>query len=173
MTAEQFDALPAVEQGPQYELLDGELIEVSSASLRHNRIVGLLSYYLNHFLLQNQQGIVAADSEFAIGANRLQPDLAVVSMEKFKRVGEGRSPVRELPDLAIEVASASESAIELERKIAAYLEAGVPEVWAIYPGTRHLFVHTTSGGRLVDRNAVLETSLLPGWSLPLAEIFHD
>jgi len=63
MTAEQFDALPVMEDGPDYELLDGELIEVSSASLRHNRIVGLLSYYLNHFLLQNQWGIVAADSE--------------------------------------------------------------------------------------------------------------
>ena len=78
-----------------------------------------------------------------------------------------------LPDLVVEIASPSESAIEMERKIAAYLKAGVNEVWAIYPDTQHLFVHTTSGAKLFDRDAVLETSVLPDWSLRMSEIFRD
>jgi len=35
MTAEQFDALPE-EEGRNWELLDGELIEVPSATPKHN-----------------------------------------------------------------------------------------------------------------------------------------
>jgi Uma2 family endonuclease len=61
----------------------------------------------------------------------------------------------------------------MERKIAAYLEAGVNEVWTLYPDTRHLFVHTISGARLFDRSAVLETVLLPGWSLRIGDVFRD
>jgi Uma2 family endonuclease len=41
MTAEQFDALPE-EEGRKWELLDGELIEVSSATPEHNFILARL-----------------------------------------------------------------------------------------------------------------------------------
>ncbi len=41
MTAEQFDALPE-EEGRKWELLDGELIEVSSATPEHNLILARL-----------------------------------------------------------------------------------------------------------------------------------
>ena len=173
MTAEQFDALPAADEGPRYELLDGDLIEVSGASWKHNVIAGLLITFLNNFLLRNRFAAVSQDSEFAIGGSRLQPDVAVLSKEKLDRIGEGRSPIREVPEITVEIASPSESAIQLERKIALYLEGGVSEVWVIYPDTQHLFVHTTSGAKLFDRHAVLETSLLPGWSLQVSEIFRD
>jgi hypothetical protein len=73
----------------------------------------------------------------------------------------------------IEIPAPSESAARMERTFAAYLEAGVSEVWVIYPDTRHLFVHTTSGARLCGRHAVLDTPLLPGWSLQVNEIFRD
>jgi Uma2 family endonuclease len=173
MTAEQFDALPVAEEGPRYELLDGELIEVSSASGRHNYIAGLLAAFINIFLLRNPIAAVLPETEFALGESRLQPDIAVLSRANFERMGEGRSPVRELPAIVVEIASPSESAIKMEGKITSYLGAGVSEVWVIYPDTQHLFVHTTSGAKLFDRNAVLETPLLPGWSLRVSEIFRD
>lgn len=94
-------------------------------------------------------------------------------MERYKRAGEGRRPVRELPEIAVEIVSPSDSAARMERKIAAYLRAGVREVWVIYQETEHLYVHTTAGVRLVDRDADLETPVLPGWSLKVGEIFRD
>lgn len=172
MTAEQFDALPG-EEGINYELLDGELIEVPTASLRHNRIAGLLTTFLNNFLLQNPLAIVAPETEFGLGENRLQPDVAVVAMEKYKRAGEGRSPVREVPEIAVEIVSPSESAIDVERKTAAYLRGRVREVWVIYQETEHIYVYTIAGVRLLDREAILETPVLPGWSLRVGEIFRD
>lgn len=173
MTAEQFDAMPAVEDGLRYELLDGELIEVSAASWKHNVIAAFLMTFLNGFLLRNPIAVVAQNSEFAIGRHRLQPDVAILSKDKSDRVGEGRTPIRELPGIAVEIVSPSESAVELERKIAVYLEGGVKEIWAIYSATEHLFVHTKSGAKLFDRDAVIETPILPGWSLKVSEIFRN
>ena len=172
MRPEQFDALPERE-GLHYELLDGELIEVPSASARHNYIAGLLTYKLNHFLVPNRLAVVLPETEFAVGVNRLRPDIAVMSKAKFELIGEGRSPVPELPEIAVEIASPSESAPEMERKVAVYLEAGVTEVWVVYPRTRHLFAHTNAGARLVDREGVLTTDVLPGWSLRVGEIFSN
>ncbi len=171
MTAAQFDALPAEVEGFHYELLDGELIEVPSASGRHNFAAGRLTTFLNIYLFRTKVAAVLPETEFAIGESRLRPDIAVLSRANFERMGEGVSPVRELPEIAIEIASPSESASAMERKVAAYLGAGVSEVWVIYPSTEHLFVHTKSGARLFDRDALLETAVLPGWSLRIGEIF--
>src|ERR1039458_2747954 len=51
MTAEQFDALPE-EECREWELLDGELIEVSSATPKHNRILARLLRLLHNFPAQ-------------------------------------------------------------------------------------------------------------------------
>ena len=173
MTTEQFDALPAEVEGCHYELLDGELIEVPSASGRHNYSAGRLTTFLNVFIFRTKLAAVLPETEFAVGENRLRPDIAILSKTKFERMGEGTSPVRELPDIAIEIASPSESASAMERKVTAYLEAGVGEVWVIYPRTEHLFVHTIAGTRMIDRSGSLETPMLPGWSLEVGAIFRD
>ena len=49
ITAEQFYQLPQ-EEGREFELLDGEVIEISSATLRHNLIVTKLIWLLDSAL---------------------------------------------------------------------------------------------------------------------------
>jgi Uma2 family endonuclease len=61
MTAEQFDALPE-EEGRKWELLDGELIEGSSATPRHNRILMRLSGRLDEFAEANRLGAVLPET---------------------------------------------------------------------------------------------------------------
>ncbi len=58
MTAEQFDALPE-EEGRKWELLDGELIEVSSATPEHNLILGRLFALLYSFVRPAKLGKAA------------------------------------------------------------------------------------------------------------------
>ena len=53
MTAEQFDALPE-EEGRKWELLDGELIEVSSATPEHNYILAQLLSLLQTFVIPRE-----------------------------------------------------------------------------------------------------------------------
>jgi Uma2 family endonuclease len=74
MTAEQFDALPE-EEGRKWELLDGELIEVPSATPRHNRILTRLLRLLDSFAEAHKLGAALPATDLAVRANtRLRPD---------------------------------------------------------------------------------------------------
>lgn len=170
MTAEQFDQLP-LEDGRRWELLDGELIEMASATPEHNHIAGKLNARLFVFLETHPFGVAIPDTEFATGADRRQqPDVAVLSLEAWRRLDRKRVPVIEMPLIAIEVVSPSESAIKLNRKIKAYIEAGVKEVWTIYPDTKQIYVFGSQTVRHYDAGQILETPLLPGFSLAVSDL---
>jgi Uma2 family endonuclease len=92
-------------------------------------------------------------------------------MEKWDRSGKG-VPLPEPPDIAIEIISPSESAITVDEKVESYLAAGVQEVWTLYQSTGHLFIHTLKGVRRLDRDSVIETPLVPGWSLAMSDLLR-
>ena len=171
ITAEQFDQLPE-EQG-RFELLDGELIELSSTTPRHNDIVGNVLISMKPQMLRQKTGMVVLGTEFAIGQDRLRPDIAILLAAKWAQVDMDRVPVKVIPDVAIEVVSPSESALQLERKIARYLAGGVQEVWVIYPDPRTLYVHTSAGVRRLTATDILKSPLLEGWSTVVGDLFSS
>jgi Uma2 family endonuclease len=170
MTAEQFDALPG-EDGRHWELLEGELIEMASATAKHNRIQAQLNATLDLWLAKDNRGVTLPTTEFAFGANRFQPDLAVLLQAKWTLVEQDRVPVLIIPDIAVEIVSPSESAVNLDRKLRIYRAHGVTEVWIVYPEGSHMYVHAANGVRELLNTDVLESPVLPGWSLPVAELF--
>jgi Uma2 family endonuclease len=172
MSAAQFDQLPQ-DEGQKWELLDGELIPVSSATPRHSFIVMELGHSLRLFL-RRSAGVVLPDTEFAIEeSRRLRPDLALLSAAQWAQVDQLKVPVTVMPDIAVEIVSPSESASGLERKVDAYLQAGIAEVWVVYPESRHVLVHSRASIRKLDESAVLDSERLPGWSLAVKELFSD
>lgn len=173
LTAEQFDKLPQ-EEGRRYELLDGELIELASATPEHNYVLGALSYSVKTWLRQTRWGVDLFDIEFAIGpTRRLHPDLAILQSAKWAQVDRRKIPVTVIPDIAVEIVSPSESARDLGRKVEAYLEAGVAEVWVIYPEDRRVSVETNQSARRLRSADLLDCALLPGWSISLRALFGE
>ncbi|MBV6431116.1 MAG: hypothetical protein IANPNBLG_01238 [Bryobacteraceae bacterium] len=170
MTAEQFDKLPP-EEGLRYELLHGEMVEMSSANPVHNLIQAILTAALAGFLLERRLGVVLPDTEFDFGESRLRPDLSYLPEERWARMDHFKVPVSEMPAIAVEIVSPSESAYAVDKKTGIYLQAGISEVWVIYPETKHLYVHTASEVRHLTSAAVMESPLLPGWSLPVGDLF--
>ena len=171
MTAEQFDRLPE-EEGRRYELLDGELIEVASANPEHNGIETCMLAELWPYLRRTGWGMAIPDTEFDLGLDkRLRPDIAVIRAERWSRMNRRAIPVKIVPDIAVEIVSPCEYAKELDGKVRAYLGAGVVEVWVIYPDGRHMFVHTSTEVRHSTEQGRIESSLLPGWSMTLADLF--
>lgn len=76
------------------------------------------------------------------------------------------------PDLAIEIISPSERASAIKRKIGQYLEHGAAVVWVVYLDREEVHIYDSTGERVLRTGDVLEVpALLPGFSLPLAEIF--
>ena len=77
----------------------------------------------------------------------------------------------------MEVVSPSNTATEMQRKVGEYLEAGSQRVWLVYAATpespRRVLVHRSDGARETygGDDTITDEELLPGFSLPLSEIF--
>jgi Uma2 family endonuclease len=77
------------------------------------------------------------------------------------------------PDLAIEVVSESESALDLREKIQDYQDAGSKAVWAFYPKLRVIAVYDKTGVREYRGDQVLEApEILPGFQARVNQFFE-
>jgi Uma2 family endonuclease len=171
ITPADFEALDSPD-GREYELLDGELIEMPSASGTHNAVAGILTGSLGPWLRGRAFGMVIPDTEFAVGEGRLRPDISIVMLAKWKRIGASSLPLPEPPDIAIEIISPSESAITVDRKVRSYLKAGVQEVWEVLIETESLYIHTVQNVKRLGLDALIETPLIPGWSLAMSDLLR-
>ena len=173
MTAEQFDALPR-EEGRNWELLDGELIEVSSATPKHNRILMRLSRMLDAFAEARRLGVVLPETDLAVRKDtRLRPDFGFFSTDTWRRIDIDSVPVPEPPDIAVEIISPSETGTTIQRKTEAYLAWGVHEIWLIYPETRTVMLHTTAGAQRLTEGAFLASEYVPGFRPRISELFEN
>jgi Uma2 family endonuclease len=73
VTPAEFDRMDP-EEG-RFELLNGEVIEMASASGPHNFLAGKLERSLGSRLDMNELGVVIHETEFRIGENRFRPTL--------------------------------------------------------------------------------------------------
>jgi Uma2 family endonuclease len=76
----------------------------------------------------------------------------------------------------IEIVSKNDRAADLLLKVSQYLEAGAQAVWLMYPKTRLAYRYVTGKREPEVRAAEAaekfeEPELLPGFSLPLTDIF--
>jgi Uma2 family endonuclease len=76
------------------------------------------------------------------------------------------------PALAIEVASESNTAAQLDMKMEQYFAHPAEEVWVVYPQTRRVRIHFPDGSSRTATEA-LESDLFLGWSAPVSAIFED
>ena len=79
-------------------------------------------------------------------------------------------PVPFAPDIAVEVLSASEIAVDVRRKVLDCLRAGSQEVWLLDHANGEILVHTSHGIRVLQAADVLESPLLPGFSVPVTDL---
>jgi Uma2 family endonuclease len=170
MSGLQFDALP-YEEGRVWELLEGDPIEVSSPTPRHQKIVFRVLLALRQHLLSHRAEILA-DVEFALSpATRLRPDVCVLLADKASALDPDVVPIPGAPDLAIEVISPTERASESHEKVRTYLRNGTTEVWQLFPRSRTLEIHSGAETRTFDLSEAVESRLLPEFSEVVATFF--
>jgi Uma2 family endonuclease len=170
VTGLQFDALPYAD-GRRLELLEGELIEVSSPTPRHQEIVLNIVIALRQFLAGGK-GTALQDVEFALSdLLRLRPDVCVLLAKKAQDLNRDRIPVPGAPDIAIEVISPTERASESHDKIRAYLRNGVTEAWQVFPKSRTVEIHRGATSISLDATQSVSSDLLPDLQIPIASFF--
>lgn len=173
LTAEEFDNYP-FEEDKRYELDEGELIEMTRPAYKHNRVMKKLLVELELYLRNNPIGeVLISENLYALSPlTRRSPDAAVILGDRRKEL-EGAKVIPIVPDIAAEVLSPSETPRMIHRKLKQYFQAGVKEVWLIDPETRE--VDVWKGPALPDHalagSDALTSDLLPGFALPLLELF--
>jgi len=173
ITGAQFDGMP-YEEGRRWELVNGELVPVSSPTPRHHDIVFEIVLAVRRYLKSRSVvGLAYQDVEFALTENdRVRPDVCILLGDNVSRLDPDKIPILGAPDIAIEVISPTERASESHDKVRAYLRSGTAEVWQIYPKSRTVQVHRGEIARLVEWSQPLETDLLPGFAIRLASVFE-
>ncbi|MGN6368267.1 MAG: Uma2 family endonuclease [Phycisphaerae bacterium] len=176
MTADElWDLRP---DGNRHELVRGELRTMAPSGSEHVGIIFDIGTYLNNFIKPRKLGrVIGAEGGCIIGRDPdtvRAPDVAFVRAD---RLPNGRLPKKFFPgapDLAVEVMSPSDTAEELDEKIQQWLAAGTKIAWVVNPKSQTVTVYDSpSTARILHIDESLTGGdLLPGFTLPLREIFE-
>ena len=169
-TLEQFLQFP--ECKPAIEYIGGRIVQKMAPKLPHSVIQGELLMTLNAFARPLKLGRAYPGLRAVFGGNARVPDVSFYSTARVPR------PILDEdvlipPDLAIEIHSPGQTVGELRLKLRHSLKHGSRLAWLIL--TRRRRIHVLRRGQKVQ---ILEPGdvlggedVLPGFSLPLDEIF--
>lgn len=165
----------------RHELIDGEHHVSPAPALRHQDVVLNLGRILSTFVRAHGLGrvLVAPVDVLLTEHDVVEPDVLYVAAARSDRLRE--CFVAGAPDLVVEVLSPSSRGVDRVKKRRLYEAHGVPEYWIVDPVSEAIEVYRAvdGAGRLALRAAlsvaagdVLDTPLLAGLLVPLAEVFE-
>jgi Uma2 family endonuclease len=173
------DDLLAMGSDARYELIDGELHEVSPTSFESGLIASYLYGSLLGYVRPRRLGlVVTAEAGWVLRQNPdtvVAPDIGFVRAERLPSQPDWDRFILVVPDLAVEVVSPSDRPGDLLRKVQVYADAGVPLVWVVYPKRRAVTVYRLSEPpvTLQAGDTLTGADVLPGFEMAVAEIFAD
>jgi len=177
VTAEELAELVARDDEHRYELIAGELEVMAPARPRHGRIIGRLTSSLGPYILAHGLGeIFGAETGFCLARDPdtvRAPDVAFVRRERVAEVGDTDDWWPGAPDLAVEVLSPEDRYSQVRQKVGMWLAGGARLVLVVDP--RRLLVEVHRPGEpvreLTEADAIDGLDVVPGWTLPVAELF--
>ena len=173
LSAEEFDNYP-FEEDKRYELDEGELIEMTRPTYKHNRVLRKLIVAMDLYFREDPIGeVLISENLYALSATtRRAPDAAIILGDRHEELKNAKV-ISIVPEIAAEVLSPTETPRMIHRKLKQYFGAGVKEVWLIDPDVREIEIWkgTSLPDPVLAVGDVLSTPLLPGFALPLDELF--
>lgn len=166
-----------VERDPDVicELIDGTLVEKAMGS-EESFLGGNIFALIWMHVRAGQLGVaLPGDGHVRLGPGLVRaPDVTFIPWESFP---DGEFPDEAYwtvaPGLVVEVLSPTNTAKEIDRKLRELFAAGCKLAWVIDPPTRTAKVYTSAKRfKEVDETGTLDGGkVLPGFALPLAELF--
>jgi len=164
--------------GYRYELVKGELKRMAPAGNEHGNLAMDFGTLLNVHVRANRLGkVYAAETGFKLSSEPdtvRAPDVAFISHKRLDEVGPVQGYWPGAPDLAVEVVSPNDLYTEVSEKVAEWLRAGSSMVVVVNPRTKQVFVHLspTEVNVLGVGNTLVGGEVVPGWQLPIEELFN-
>jgi Uma2 family endonuclease len=172
LTIDDFERLPH-ELAYYHELVDGKLVDVSGNTPNHNGLRDLLIAMLLPYVKAHKLGRVVGEQEYQFGQNAHGPDVTFVLPEKAKLFNGKLRVQRFVPDLAIEIVSESDTFAKLLRKVERYRKCGTQEAWILDIDSRRAFLFSIDRDGNLDENQTFQSSLIPGFSIRLGDLFDQ
>jgi len=174
-TAEELDKLS---RSGRYELIDGRLPEMAPTGDAHGEIELAIGSFLRQFVREHNLGRVSV-GEVGLYLRRnpdavRAADALFISHERHAKRGAG-SYLDVPPELVVEVLSPNDAWSDVMQKLRDYLGFGVNLVWIIDPGSKTVHAYRSiSDVQVFEEHDRLDAGeVLPGFSVPVAEIFAD
>jgi len=175
LTGEALAQLPDL--GP-CELIDGRIVPMSPTRDQHGGLEAELAAALLAYAKKAGRGKVRS-GEVGIYIRRnpdtvRAADILFISNERWSR----RSTSAYLdvaPELVVEILSPDDRWSDVTSKLADYFSIGVVVIWVVDPRLRRVFAYRslTEAHAFADEEVLVDEELLPGFALPLAELFRE
>jgi len=163
-------------EGRWFELVRGEVIELSRPTLAHGVVCGNAGGMLWSYSFSRRKGFIAAN-DTGIVLER-DPDTVrgpdVAYLEGVKSLADLPQKWAEFaPRLVVEVLSPNNRADQINRKILDYLRNGVELVWLVDPEVRSVTVYTPHNGprSFADEDELTGEDVLLGFKCKVADFF--
>ena len=179
MSAAEYLELPDIDEYRWLELDDGELYFMPRPRRAHQFLKDSLATQFITLFDSFAEPLAEVYSGLVIIVSQERGRILIPDLSVFLRAPGDESAVSaagKIPDLVIEILSSDRNR-DLIRKRQLYAEAGIPEYWIFDPRNDTALPLELRDGEYVERAAlgvgdVLTTSLLPGLTIPLADVFN-
>ena len=167
-------------EGERYELIYGEVFALSTPNTRHQEILAELLFQFYNFLQGKPCKVYMAPFDVRLFYEEddsddtvVQPDISIIC----DRAKIGPEGCRGAPDLVIEILSPSNTAIEMERKLSLYQEAGVREYWIIDPKNNRVRIYRFEEGAILTytfgKDDIVPVGIFPELKIALEQVFAE
>jgi Uma2 family endonuclease len=116
---------------------------------------------------------VLSEQEYEFDDNAHGPDVTFFGTDKAEQFDGELRVQRFVPDLAIEIVSRNDKFSALMKKAHRYQSCGTREVWIFSIDSREAFVFSADRRAILDENGIFESSLIPGFSIRLGDLFDQ
>ena len=163
-------------EGGKFQLIAGEILEMTSPSLYHQRIITKISTFISNFLSNHSiaEVFVAPLDVYFSDTEVYQPDIILLLTESFSKMKENK--IEGAPDLVMEVLSPSTAYYDLKHKKSIYEKNGVKEYWIVDPMEKTIEIFELQNGKFISngelsKNEIAKSKLIIGMEVSLGTIF--
>ncbi|MGO9113974.1 MAG: Uma2 family endonuclease [Thermoguttaceae bacterium] len=175
VTAEQFLHMPGDRY--RYELIAGELHQMSPGGWRHGKVGGRLYRLIAAYLDRSPCGeAFLAETGFLLARDPdtvRAPDIAFIHHDHIPADLPEDAFLPGAPDLAVEVVSPGDTYREVNEKANAWLTGGAQLVWVVDPIARTVSIYRPGKPihTLTEAEEISGEDALPGFHCRIADIF--
>lgn len=167
-----------------FEVVNGELVEMSPVGYQHVALVFHIAKILDRFASENRLGHVLPDSLIYVlqrgsrGKVRVSrvPDVSFIRRGRIPKDFDVTRPFPGAPDLAVEITSPTEKPEDTLGKVRDYLRFGSEQVWVVYPKQEEVHQYRRDESKTVrvytGDDVIDAASLFPGLELKARALYE-